>query len=184
MKFKFFFLVVAVLMSSAVMAQYRVQPQDTQEQKVKKDDPKALDRLYFGGGGGFSGGSNYLNVNVAPLAGYRLTDQFAMGVRLTYQYVKLYDVNYNNFGGGPFAQFNFTENFFGYTEYEYLTLTSPYLETPVGYNSWFVGIGYLERLNDHAAFSVMALYNVLYGSGTNSPYSSPLSIRINFLGGF
>lgn len=139
------------------------------------------ERLYFGGGGGFNGGSNYLNLSVAPLVGYRITDRWSSGVRLTYQYVKIGDVRYNNFGGGPFAVYNFTENIFGYTEYEYLKITSPNLEGSLDFSSWFVGVGYTEYLSDLVGFNATVLYNVLYNDGVNSPYGSPLSYRIGFI---
>lgn len=167
---------LAFALVTLAQAQYREQSSDL---------PSSFtDRVYFGGGGGFSAGSSYVNVSFAPMVGYRITDRWAAGVRITYQYLKYYDVRYNNYGGGPFAQYSFTENFFGYTEYEYLKLTSPDLEASLDYDSWFLGIGYTEYFNDHAGFQVMALYNLLYSDGSDTPYASPLTFRIGFIAGF
>lgn len=173
-------LTCVMFLSVALHAQYR-SPSASGPSELK-------DKIFFGGGGGFSGGTEYINVSLSPLVGYKITDQFAAGVQLTYQYVKLYDNKLSNYGGGPFMQYSFTENFYAYTQYEYLNFGF----FPAGardplrsdFNSWFVGLGYSEPLGGNISFNVTALYNVLYKDGTNSPYQSPLQFRIGVVAGF
>lgn len=145
-----------------------------------------LDRFYFGGGGGFSGGTDYLNVSVSPLAGYKITESFSAGITTTYQFVKVGNINFSNFGGGPFLRYNITEKFFAYSEYEYLNYEFQLVggETDRdSFNSLFVGIGYTEPIGGNFSFNISALYNLLYGDGTDSPYQSPLSFRVGFIAG-
>ncbi len=165
-------LLMAVL---AVDAQYRA--------PRSKPGNSLSDRIYFGGGGGFSGGNQYINVAVSPLIGYKFTDQFSGGLQITYQYVRFIDISASNYGGGPFLRYNFTPKFFGYTQYEYLNYlplgATNSSENRYHFNSWFVGIGYSEPLGDRAAFNIMALYNLLHQDG-RSPYRSPLLFRVGF----
>ena len=99
------------------------------------------DKIYFGGGGGFSGGTQYLNLSVSPLVGYKFTEQFSAGLQITYQYTKFGQATASNYGGGPFLRYNFSPKFFGYTQYEYLNfgLLIPGAPEPERYhfNSWY-----------------------------------------------
>ncbi|RED99465.1 hypothetical protein [Marinoscillum furvescens] len=146
------------------------------------------DRIYFGGGGGFSGGTQFLNVSVSPLVGYKFTEKFSGGVQLVYQYVKFGDVSANNYGGGPFVRYNFAQKLFGYTQYEYLNygMTTGAMSNSnerLDFTSWFVGLGYTEPISDRVAFNITALYNLLYRDGSNSPYRSPLQFRVGIVAG-
>lgn len=141
------------------------------------------DRIYFGGGGGFSGGSNFLNVGLSPLIGYKVTDDFSAGIQLTYQYVKYFQVSWSNYGGGPFVRYNITEKLFGYSQYEYLNVGVSSGEERFNFTSLFVGLGYTEPIGRNVAFNITALYNVLYGDGTNTPYRSPLQFRVGIVAG-
>lgn len=140
------------------------------------------DRIYLGGGGGFSGGTNYLNLSLSPLIGYKFTEDFSGGVQISYQYVKFLDVSWSNYGGGPFLRYNITDKLFGYTQYEYLNVGSVG-EQRYNFTSLFVGLGYTEPINRNVAFNITALYNVLYGDGANSPYASPLQFRVGIVVG-
>jgi len=154
--------------------------------QFKQQQGNFMDRVYVGGGGGFGGGTDYLNISVSPLIGYKITEQFSAGLITSYQYVKFGDASFSNFGGGPFARYNVTEKFFGYTEYEYLNFAiSPQggSQERRGYTSWFVGIGYTEPISRALSFNVSALYNILHGDGLDSPYSSPLVFRVGFIAG-
>lgn len=143
------------------------------------------DKIYFGGGGGFSGGTNYLNLSVSPLVGYKFTERFSAGMQFTYQYVKFnqLDVSINNYGGGPFLRYNVTEKLFAYTQYEYMNFGVSNSEERFDFNSFFVGMGYSEPIGDNVAFNITALYNLLYQDGSNSPYQSPLVFRVGIVAG-
>jgi len=132
------------------------------------------------------GGTDYLNISVSPLVGYKFTEQFSAGLITSYQYVKFGNATFSNYGGGPFTRYNVTEKFFAYAEYEYLNFAiSPQGggQERRGYTSLFTGIGYTEPIGDIMSFNISALYNVLYGDGVGSPYSSPLLFRVGFVAG-
>lgn len=169
----------------AAHAQYRA-PQQSNSSYRSNSNSSFSDRIYFGGGAGFSGGQDYINVSVSPIVGYKITEKFSTGVQLTYQYVKILGFQFNNYGGGPFMRYNVTEKFFGYTEYEYLNYGFFGSGTGVerlNFYSWFVGLGYSEPISSKVSFNITALYNVLYGDGSNSPYSSPFVFRAGIVVG-
>ena len=146
---------------------------------------KLSDKIYFGGGGGFSAGSNQTNISIFPQVGYKITDRYSAGIGITYQYVRVkqpVDITLSNYGWSIFNRFNVTNQFFAYAEFERLSF-----EFPTGsfentdrssFNSLLVGAGYSEQLGGRASFNVMALYNVLYDeSEVPRPYNSPWVLR-------
>lgn len=142
------------------------------------------DRLFFGGGFGFSTGSNQTNLSLSPQVGYKVTEQFMSGVGVMYQYVKIKnpDFSFNHYGWSVFSRYTVYQNFFAYGEFERLSfeyLVGANEDTDrKGYNSLLLGGGYFERLGGRASFSFMALYNVLYDANElPRPYNSPLVIR-------
>ena len=147
---------------------------------------KLSDRIYFGGGGGFSASSSQTNISVFPQVGYRVSPNYIAGVGITYQYVKIkqpIEASLSNYGWSLFNRYNVTRQFFAYAEFErlnfeYFTSVSPERKDRLGYNSLLLGAGYSEPIGGNAAFSIMALYNVLYDeSDLFKPYNSPWVIR-------
>jgi len=86
MKKTLFLLLLASLLSSAVSAQ------------------AFLSRVYIGGSAGVSVNSNYTDIAIHPIVGYRITDIISVGVLATYQYTygKGNDRKANHYGGGIF----------------------------------------------------------------------------------
>jgi len=146
---------------------------------------RLADRIYFGGGFGFSANSNQTNVSLSPQVGYKITDRYSAGIGIIYQYVgiKNPDVSVNNYGWSLFNRFNVTEQIFAYAEFErlsfeYFTSFTPERKERLGYNSLLIGGGYSEQLSRSASFSVTVLYNLLYDvTDEFQPYNSPLVIR-------
>lgn len=146
---------------------------------------KLADRIYFGGGFGFSANSNQTNVSVSPQVGYKVTDRYSAGIGILYQYVndKQQDISINNYGWSIFNRFNVTEQFFAFAEFERLLFENflslnPERKERLGYNSLLLGGGYSEQLSRNASFSITALYNVLYDVADDpQPYNSPLVLR-------
>jgi hypothetical protein len=146
---------------------------------------KLADRIYFGGGFGFSANSNQTNVSLSPQVGYKITERYSAGIGITYQYVALkqYDISISNYGWSLFNRFNVTQQFFGYAEFErlsfeYFTSFTPERKERSAYNSLLIGAGYSEQLSRSASFSLMALYNVLYDAvDSPQPYNSPWVFR-------
>lgn len=147
---------------------------------------KLSDKIYFGGGGGFSTSSNQTNISIFPQVGYKITNRYSAGIGLTYQYVKIkqpINTSLSNFGWSIFNRFNITNQFFAYAEFErltfeYLTSFSPERTEKSAFNSLLIGAGYSEQIGGRASFNVMALYNVLYDEAEiPRPYNSPWVLR-------
>lgn len=146
-----------------------------------------MDRVCFGGGGGFSAGSNYTAINVSPIVGYMFTNRFSSGVGIIYQYInyKNIDLKTNNYGGSIFSRFNVTPQFFLHTEYEGLNyerfnVVGGEVRTERLYSpSLFLGGGYFQPLGARGGVSFMLLYNLIYDQD-NSSYPQPYVIRVGF----
>lgn len=177
------FLIATLALSSFFLANAQYRP---------PSQGSPLDKFYFGGGGSLGGGTGTFNISVSPLIGYKITDDFSVGLQLTYQYYQekyrnpsiTYKVS--NYGGGPFIRYNITQNLFGYTQYEYLNIGLRVAGEEIrrDYSSMFVGGGYSVPIgNGKLAFNVLALYNIFYGDGLDSPYASPLQFRMGIVAG-
>lgn len=152
-----------------------------QEQDDYKERRNILDRFYYGGGIGFDITSNGINISALPRVGYKVTNNFSVGVGLTYQYISRDNLSVTNYGGNVFSRYNITQEIFAHAEYEYLNFQY-YLptrqKTRKGYNSMLVGGGYYKPFGGRAAANVTVLYNLLYDPNeVNQPYNSPLVIR-------
>jgi hypothetical protein len=104
------------------------------------------DRISIGGALGLSFGSNSVLVEVSPMIGYSLTDNFVVGLGLTYKYYQyndffqstsdlssFSDLKNNIYGGSVFARYFLTgigvpiiENMFLHAEVEPLIFTSDF----------------------------------------------------------
>jgi len=148
---------------------------------------KLSDRIFFGGGGGFSASSNQTNISVFPQVGYRVFDNYIAGVGITYQYVRLgspTNESLSHYGWSVFNRYNITQQFFAYGEFERLNFeyfeqgTSFELKERSGYSSLLLGGGFTNQIGANSGFSTTILYNVLYDSNDPvQPYASPWVIR-------
>ncbi|MEM9339536.1 MAG: hypothetical protein AAGA66_12455 [Bacteroidota bacterium] len=145
---------------------------------------KFTDKVFYGGGFGFSSGAASTNVGLSPFVGYRITQRLLAGFGINYQYVRFKRANtsISNYGWNVFTRYNLARQFFIQTEFEQLnfeffTGSNEQTERDL-YNAMYVGAGYSESLGGRAAFSVSALYNVLYNAADDpQPYNSPWLIR-------
>jgi hypothetical protein len=149
------------------------------------------DRVFFGGGFGFNGGTDFISVSLFPQLGYRITDRLSAGVGGMYQYVnfRAANVELQNYGGSVFSRYIVFQNIFVTTEYEYLTFEVPlngsFNETDrLGFNSWFAGAGLAQPISRNASFVIVGLYNLLYDPAESSPYDSPFVFRVGVNVGF
>jgi hypothetical protein len=155
-------------------------------------------------GAGFSSISAYLQVS--PLIGYSVTENFQIATRLTYIYNEqeqgvYFNQTYcesraflNHYGAALFLRYIIFKGLFAQAEYEVLSLNtygyvqngspSPncidivYGREVIG--SLFLGGGFFQRIGNGGFTSIAILFNVLDNPG--SPYG-PYVIRIGF-GGF
>jgi hypothetical protein len=147
------------------------------------DDSK---RVYFGGSFGAQFGDETV-LEISPLVGYRLTNNFSVGVGLTYMYYSFTDfysgINYNTniYGGRLFAKDYVFRNFFAYAEYEVLNLEEPNALSGelqrVTTNNPLVGAGFSQPIGRNAFVNFMVLWDI--NPDVYSPYSNPI-IRIGF----
>lgn len=156
-------------------------------QMVIGEDASFSERIYFGGGFGFSA-SNYATVlNLSPTAGYMFTNRLSGGVGVIYQYVnyKSIDLSTHNYGGRLFSRYNITPQLFGYGEYEainyeYATIVGNEFSTKRKLSpALFLGAGYFQPFGNRGGISLMLLFNVIYDDD-NSPYPRPYVVRVGF----
>lgn len=183
------FLLVA---SGSLSAQYF----ETAQPKEEKDSVESsIDkRFFFGGNFGLSfsfgrGGSQF--VELSPLVGYRVSENFSVGGSFTYlyisrEYIVLPSYNRitlknNTFGPRAFLRYSFIENYFIQTEVESLNTEVPLNDgtTNTGrewVSGFFLGGGSSFPINDQLEVNAIVLYNLSYNE-IRSPYVSPLVIR-------
>lgn len=165
------------------------------------DRPDSGRRFFFGGNFGLQVGS-ITNIEVSPIAGYRVFPWFSVAAGPKYQ---LYGENYAGFkfnthiyGGRTFARImiigdidkfipiGFHGGLFGHTEYEVLSLERQYFDLSGGdgrfwLHSVLVGGGLNQPLSDRASVNIMLLWNLNESSNTLSLYNNPiLKFGINF----
>src|SRR5882757_8672271 len=143
------------------------------------------ERLYFGGGLGFSSGSSsvgrYTYIGLYPIIGYMVTNQFSTGATITYQYYSYPDQDYSQtqYGISPFLRYNFGQ-VFAYTEYMILSTPSydPGAQRKI-YNRWLVGLGFRQPVGKRGSLNVMGLYDILYNPA-DRVFTSPWVFRVFF----
>jgi len=179
---------VTILFASIVL--FVISSHNIVAQKYVDEDSGIMDRLYFGGNFGLQLG-NYTHIEASPIAGYMINEKLSAGVGVIYQYFRIRgtsqvgDYETNIYGGKLFGRYNFSQQFFGYTEYENINLDVIF-NTANGYElgrawvpAFFIGGGYFQPIGNRAGFTVMALYNLLHNP-VRSPYNSPLVLRVGF----
>jgi hypothetical protein len=159
----------------------------------KKIDPS---RIIIGGSLGLAFG-DYTNINISPLVGYRISQLFAAGINVNAQYgSERFTSAYSNtttqrnqytiFGGGVWGRVYPLDFLFIHIqpEYNFVSMKSTYYNNDpktivtdhYGVPSLLMGGGYSQPVGGRAAFSIMALYDVLQDS--RSPYQNGLILRV------
>ncbi len=137
-----------------------------------------------------SSGVNFFNVGLSALLGYRVTERFAIGPGLTYQYSSIsvagFSKSFSNIGGRVFGQALITDNFFIHAEHEALRVEVPLIDNlgqlstyRATVNSDFAGLGYRQHMGQRAAFDITVLYN--FSSANNYFVYGQPEFRFNFL---
>jgi hypothetical protein len=161
-------------------------------QRDVDDQSDWKDRIYFGGGGGFSAGTNqigsrYFSFTLTPVVGYMVTTQMSVGSGVVYQRTTFPDdFNYSfvQYGLMPFVRYNFNELFLT-AEYNYIN--SPLLlRTASGFvvedrmytDRLLFGAGYSKPVGQRMRINAVAMYDVLYQRP--SVFNSPWVFRVFF----
>jgi len=119
--------------------------------------------------------SSFSIFSISPLVGYKINDEFSVGVGAKYQWFhdKFYDVKDNIYGGSIFSRYLIGNSLLLHAEYELLNVRdysyySPSLSNPRTLASmFFVGAGYRQGVGG-SYFTVMLLYDLI--DHPNSPY--------------
>jgi len=211
---KIWILGLCLLLAGGVQAQtvYRSSGKAKYNAKNKRQREKTdfLDHLVFGGGLSLSLG-NYTAISVAPVIGYRITDNFSAGVGFGYQYLRIkdylpvpsntggtnewWDLKANMFSTSAWARYIIWNNIFAHAEYEmnFMTFKGPgydrsgsgnIVEVKERYQvpCLLLGGGYRTPIGDKASINFSLLYDAL--QDVYSPYGNQPFIRIQFLMGF
>lgn len=146
----------------------------------KKRQDRIIDKFFFGGNLGLQVGS-VTYVNVAPIAGYKVTDRYRVGVGINYIYTNYFGQANHLIGGRLFQQFFVWKGIFLHAEYEFMNYPTGYIfpngkrEHNIG-NCFNVGAGYQQNFGRRAFTNVMVLYNVIHDRN-NTIYNNPWSLR-------
>ncbi|MBI9037538.1 MAG: hypothetical protein JEY97_05335 [Bacteroidales bacterium] len=157
---------------------------NTIAQQNKESNKSFKDRVFLGGNLGLQFGTITL-IEISPLVGYKITDDFSAGLGFTYQYYKDTrfnpDYSTNIFGGRIFARYYIYQDFFAHSEIEVLNYDAYYWPSSYKDNitvtNVLVGGGYNQRISQKASASIMILWNL--NEDINSLYSNPI-FRIGF----
>ncbi|WP_452610469.1 hypothetical protein [Roseivirga echinicomitans] len=162
-----------------------------EEKAEEADSVSFMDRVYFGGNFSFNIGTDFTYIDVSPLAGYMVTDDFSAGLGATYLYLSrkyillpsrnTFKVSSSVYGGRTFLRHNIFENYFAHMEFEALNVEfapNPYSEATN--REWvpglFIGGGAFQPIFGKGGINITVLYNLLHDD-LRSPYGSALVIR-------
>jgi hypothetical protein len=176
--------------------------------RSKKQSGFDPSRLIWGGGIGLGFGDGMFYGSISPVVGYAITDHFAAGVGLSYQYYSnKYEPAYDYYGnylgtykmqssmyiGSLWARYVIWKNLFAQVEPQILNVDD-YHDAYLDYNGkvvnvkreWvpaaLVGLGIRQPITDRASVILLAMYDVLQNS--NTPYYRTIDFRIGFNIGF
>ena len=127
----------------------------------------ASNKWTFGGSAGlFFGSNDAFGVSVSPRVGYKITEDFEMGVMGGYTYEGNKYYQNNMLSVGPFANYYIARNFFlsaNFQEY-FMNYKDKYYNTTYKHDeaALYLGAGYMQRVGNGAYLQLGAAYNVLY----------------------
>lgn len=144
---------------------------------------KLSDRLFVGGnfwGNLGNGGRSFLEIS--PLLGYRITEKFAAGAGIVYQFYGSNTTSASNrttvLGWRALARYDIFQNLFAQTEFERLNYKSGGLEQVV--RRWPIGAGFQQRIGGGGAGrlrgTAVIMRDLLWDENA-SPFDSPWIIR-------
>lgn len=142
----------------------------------EKNNTDFSDRIFFGGNIGLQIGTITF-LDLSPLVGYKITDDFWAGIGGTYQYYRyksgITEYSDNVYGGRVFARYFVLDNVFVHAEYEKLNIPSYFtLAKRINVESLFVGGGLRQALSDNLFLDLTILWNL--NESPYSPYSNPV----------
>lgn len=153
----------------------------------KRDKGFDTDKLIYGGWLGLQFG-DVTNVYVPITVGYKLTDKFAAGIGVGYQYTKykIKDEKQNTVSLSAWARYKITDQIFVHIEPQMFNVTQKaYGDTyKFSYNTFLVGGGYRTPITERASVSLMLLYDVLQDANNPNPNKENITPIMGFNIGF
>ncbi|MBN9482776.1 MAG: hypothetical protein BGO70_07870 [Bacteroidetes bacterium 43-93] len=191
---KFRYITTALLLCIGLQSAYAQEVYSSSGRPVTSEKPKSrqkgfdASRIIFGGGMGLAFGT-VTDISVAPVLGYRFTDNFAAGIGLGYEYLRIKDYfqfqDPNNANGGviykPYVaniyspsvwtRYRFYKNLFAEVEYEHNFMTAKEY-TPVYDASTVLGFNFAaDKVNRNVP-------SVLVGIGLRQPITDRVSLLL------
>lgn len=179
--------------------------------KPEKESGFDPDKLIFGGGLGLWFGT-ITDITIAPVVGYRFSDNFSAGLSLGYSYYRYKNFMYyenlhtgateywtlkqNFYTASLWGRYIFYDNIFGHLEieanmhdyydgsggYDMNTGKYSYYSKKVTSPALLVGGGFKQPVSERTSLTMTVLYDALQDK--YSPYRDRLLFRIGFLAGF
>lgn len=145
-------------------------------------------RLWYGGMVNFQigtvgNGSSALLLGLSPMVGYKFTDYFSAGPRITFNYYEEYLPGDNfkliELGLGGFGRVKFSPTLFAHIEYEVLSLNelSDFGLEESSQDNFYGGLGYNSAEGAGFGYEIMILYNFLE---ENRDTQVPIEFRVGF----
>lgn len=163
--------------------------------QVYFDEPSGstnfMDRVYFGGNFSASLATRFTFIDVSPLAGYMVNDDFSVGLGATYLYLSRefqvfqlgnrFKVTNSVYGGRAFMRHTVMDDFFAHAEFESLNTETPSFDGSQGtFREWvpglLVGGGIFRPLFKRGGANITVLYNLLHDE-LRSPYNRAFIVR-------
>ena len=170
-------LFMASMSFSQIESDTTTTPQRASEKvKKQKKEPFSFNKIYFGGGVGFSFGS-YTRIAVYPMLGYKFTPKLSGGIEVGYEYISdnRYASNYktSNYGASAFARYRIIPQLYFHVEPAIYNFKYGY-NTDDSNREWvkflFVGGGYSQKIAPNTWAFAQVKFDVLRDSA--SPYSN------------
>lgn len=124
----------------------------------------------FGGGAGIgvSNGRGFsaTTISVAPRVGYKLTEDFELGISGSGSWLNSRNFSTTMFGVGPFANYYFGRNFYASARHQHYFISQKNKVDNIKYkdneDALYLGAGYMTKIAGGAYMQIGASYNVLY----------------------
>lgn len=134
--------------------------------------PPQPSRVYYGGTLGFNLFGDIFRLSVQPMIGYKITDQFSVGGKVGYEYIKDKrfdpDLTYHNYGASVFTRYRFIPS--AYAHAEFAGINFDYASGREWVPFLLVGVGYAQRVGPGTWVIAEVLFDVLQSS--KSPYEA------------
>lgn len=138
-------------------------------------------KWFWGGNLGASIG-NTTYIDISPLVGYRISEEFSIGTGLIFNYIAGNGQSLTLYGARTLARYQVFNDLFLQTEFELLRGSSGGVSS-----EWQsrlpVGGGWRTRMGGNSYFTIEVLYDLLYDDA-ESIYPSPLIVRAGGTIGF